>query len=178
MTDPGAVGSPALPAAPGPVPRRASDFWLRAGAIGGSLLLWLLACVLPALQLRTRPPGPDPGSWPGGALLGIGPLGPLVLQFAWYANLVLLAAFILLGTRKWLAASIVAAAGMVVALDTLALFVRPFPSGANREMYYLSRPLPGYYLWLASFVLVAACALAGLWRRSNEHTLMREGPSA
>ncbi|HCU95754.1 MAG TPA: hypothetical protein DHU96_24785, partial [Actinobacteria bacterium] len=64
---------------PGSAPGRARDFRLRGAVIGGSGLLWLLACVLPALQLRTQPPGPDSGPWLGGGLLAIGPLGPRVL---------------------------------------------------------------------------------------------------
>lgn len=161
-----AVAAPS--AAPEPVAHRGHDFWLRAFGIGGSVLLWSAACGLPALHVRLIQP--DPWDRFGAIDSGLncalyGAFGPLYRQFAWYANPVLAVALCLLGARKWRAATITAAAGLLIALDTLAML--PSMPERARDYFFVSRLLPGSYVWLASIGLVVVAGVAGLMLRSR-----------
>lgn len=93
-----------------------------------------------------------------------GAFGPMYRQFAWYANPVLAVALCLLGTRKWRAATITATAGLLIALDTVALL--PWMPERGRDYFFVSRLLPGFYLWLASIGLVVVVGLAALLLQS------------
>jgi hypothetical protein len=145
------------------VTRRGLDTWLRAVGIGGSVLLWSAACGLPALHVRLIQPDPwdASGTIDSGLICALyGAFGPLYRQFAWYANPVLAVALCLLGARKWRAAAITAAAGLVIALDTLALL--PSMPERARDYFFVSGLLPGFYLWLASIGLVVVAGLTAL----------------
>ena len=152
----------AAPSAPGPA--RGRDGWLRAAIIGGSLLLWLLACRLPAMSLREVPAAPAVVTWSGGGALAAGWLGASVLQFAWCANPVLPLALALVFFRRWAAAAAVSGLALVLGLDTLTLYWQGVPNADSPQTLYLARLLPGYFVWLASFALVVACCLVR-WRR-------------
>ena len=96
--------------------------------------------------------------WPGFAVLIVGPLGVLVTQFAWFANLLFVAAVILMFvTRPSLTLSLVLAVPLaVLALDALRW---DRIHGDNGYAMILSYG-PGYFLWLG---VVVATAAALLW---------------
>lgn len=124
-----------------------------------SLALFLLACALPALQVHYLTPS-DTDTFFGWQLLFWGWMGPLELQFAWCANLALpIVAFLLL-LRLWVPAALVAAAGLLIASDTFAMFFQPTYIPGTR--IYLTMPLIGFYLWMASFAVLLARAVIGL----------------
>jgi hypothetical protein len=176
------TGVTAPPASPGPVAQRGPDAWLRAAAIGGSVLLWSVACGLPALHVRLIQPDPwdRSGTVDSGLICALyGPLGPLYRQFAWYANPALAVALCLFGARKWRAATLTAAAGLVIALDALALL--PWMPERARDYFFVSRLLPGFYVWLASIGLVVvagAAALLGQARAASARVAAPTSPTS
>lgn len=178
MNERGPSPGPAGPAAPPPQPppwqpmTSAFPRW----AAAASLVLFVAACVLPALLLKVVPnhPGPGPPSteeMPGLILLVMGPLAAVFSGvIAWLANLAWVSALICLLLQKWRRAVFAAAAGFFIAFDTLRLASTPVLNGDSDSTLVLKQLLPGFYLWLASFVVIVACGLLGMRRQSRAAT--------
>lgn len=113
-------------------------------------MLWLSALPLTALALYA------PASHLTGLqILGEGWLGPLVLNFAWFANIFFLVATKKLGLGES-SATISAAASFILALDTFQFERVPTDEGGSSVAVY------GYgwgaILWLASMVIIVLAA--------------------
>lgn len=96
--------------------------------------------------------------WPGFAVLIIGPLGVLVMQFAWFANVLFVVALVLMLLRQ--PPSVTLSLVVAVPLGLLALDALRWDriEGDNGHAMILSYGA-GYYLWLG-VMLAAAAALA------------------
>jgi hypothetical protein len=128
--------------------------------IGLAFFLLLLACALPALVMSRG--GGAEESWPGIQVLGLGWMGPLIGQLGWYANLPAgLALPFLLFRRCFIAAGILAVS-LLLSLHTLALFHQEIPAneGGVGPPYVLQRLGPGFYLWVASLLVLFLGSLA------------------
>ena len=138
---------------------RKSGFWV-AGAIIMAVLLWGLAVALPVWDTRSN----NYGEWAvvRGFLPAIlGWLGLLVVCPAWFANLLLIPAGIMLFKRR--------RGGFAVSLVALAVaasaYMLPGIYGDNDEAVIVGR-LIGFYLWLGSFLVIAvACAFLATDRK-------------
>lgn len=146
------------------------------GVAAAWAVLFCLACVLPSLRFYVQPDPtcclvpPSPyyyNAW-GLWLLSLGWAAPFVLQFGWLANPLGAAAVVaqLIGRKgPRLAAVILSASALLVAVDTLTLFGRHIPVGVDYpDSYQLIRPLPGFYVWLASLAVPMAGAVVALLR--------------
>lgn len=113
---------------------------------------WAISLALPVAVTGS---GPN-DVWPGFAVLIIGPLGVLVMQFAWFANLLLVPAIIFLVMKRppRVLGIIFSALLVLLALDALTW---DRIHGDNAEAMILHYGA-GYYLWLG-VVLGAATAL-------------------
>lgn len=136
---------------------------IRTIMIGLSLAFYVAACALPALGFERTGGSHQP--WGGGQALMTGWMGVFVGQFAWFANPLLLGAWICLAvrTRRW--TLVFALGALLVGAHTLFLFGRPLPadeSGSNKIT--LTQLLPGFYAWAASMVSVG---LGGLLLRDK-----------
>lgn len=124
--------------------------------IGLSVLLFLLACATPCLEMSQKS---DP-TWYGLRILVLGWMGVLVGQFAWLANPLWLLGLITFALRKWRVALIALGASLLFAANTLLLFVMPLPADeSNINHTSLVRLRIGFYLWLASIAVLFGRAL-------------------
>lgn len=124
----------------------------------GSLVLFLAACYLPALEFRRNEAGRE--IWSGGQCLAIGWLGLLAVQFAWLANawLLLAAVFLLQRRRRDCIISVVLA--LVFSMHVWVLFNGSVPGDeANVSKLFLTRLREGTYLWQASMVVMLVGAI-------------------
>ncbi len=132
-------------------------------ALLSSLLLYGLACLLPALQLT---PQAD-SIWPGFALLLMGWLGFFIFQFGWLANGPYFIGLLFLLLRKPLAALLSFGAALLVSLNTFLLFFQEIPANENTmHGYPLYALRPGFYLWLAAMLAGGVGAFILLLRRA------------
>ena len=130
-----------------------------------SLACYFLACVLPALHFVNSGNGPDPMN--GFNILMIGWMGVFVGQFAWFANPFILLSGIVFLFRQWLASILVILVGLAISLNTFTLFGQEIPADeANVNKLSLVSLGPGYYLWIASMVVILGGAIV-LWIASR-----------
>ena len=115
---------------------------------------WLISLMLPVVVT-----GPLPDEvWPGYAVLLLGPLAVMVMQFAWFANLLLVPALILIAReRPPLGPSI--AVAVVLALLALNALTWDRVYGDNTDAMIQSHG-SGYYLWLGTMLAAAAALVA------------------
>jgi hypothetical protein len=137
----------------------------RFAVVLASAVLFLLACVLPAMTVFNT--GRSARSQMFGLqLLLTGWLGPLVGQFAWYANPFHVLALVLLGRRRFRPALWV---GLFVCGLGLTSLHWPddtvYANEAGVTFYNLIRPHVGFYCWMASLVLIPASAF--VWSRQE-----------
>jgi hypothetical protein len=128
----------------------------RLGVLAASLILYLIACALPALYLA----GDRTQTMRGVEVLALGWQGLLIGQFAWFANGPWLISLFLVWFRRPLTAAVLAFLAFALAQDTWRLFGQEIPAdegGVNQ--FYLERLGPGAYLWMASIALVVVGAL-------------------
>ncbi len=120
------------------------------------MLLYLIACATPCLEVTQKS---DP-VWPGLQILAIGWLGVLVGQFAWLANPLWMAGMLFFVFRKWMVTLIFSGPALLFALNTLTMFVTELPADeAGINTFHLVRLRIGFYLWLASLLVLFAGAL-------------------
>ncbi len=127
-----------------------------------SPLLFFVACALPAARIATGPP------WLGKELLAAGFLGPLVGQFAWYANPLWLGSLIAAGLRRRRWTLLLSLAAVAVGLLMLTLPGHDIPrdeGGVNKD--HAEGLLYGAWVWLASIALPALGA--ALSREEKRH---------
>ena len=115
----------------------------------GSLLTYSLALALPALEFKSSRPDE-----PSGVMIGLvaafgGWQAVVVLNFAWFANPLYLYSLRMVLGRHWRTAAALGSLALLVALHTFSLMGRPMPDGA-----VLVRLHAGFYLWLASMIVV------------------------
>jgi len=123
-------------------------FWAT-GAILVTCILWGLAVALPVWDTRSERTG-DWGVVQGALPAVIGFLGIVVLCPAWYANLLLVPLFILLFKKR--------RGGFVLSLVALAVAASAYILQGiygDDATAVIMRRLIGFYLWLASFVVIA-----------------------
>ncbi|MFY9823450.1 MAG: hypothetical protein WAM82_18865 [Thermoanaerobaculia bacterium] len=125
--------------------------------IAPSGLCFLAACACPALEFN----GKEHSVMLGAQALFQGPLAFLVGQFAWLANPLELLAVVLVLRRRFWGATAVSFLGFAVANHAWALLGREIPGdeGGVTKLYLSSFHL-GFFLWLLSFLLLAAGASA------------------
>lgn len=123
-----------------------------AGAVG--LALWLASLT----QTVTRACGEGGEVYSGHTVLLLGPLGPLEMQFGWFANPLLLwtAGSLLFDRRTSLLTALAAFFGLVLALSSFTWTQQFFDNGAVD----LCGRGAGFYLWIgcAAFLCLAALA--------------------
>lgn len=136
--------------------------------LGLSVILFVAACLLPAMEMK-KPNGATE-QVPGFLLLLIGFMGLIVLQFAWLANLLLLAGAITLCVGARRPAAICGRLAVLLSLQTLMLLGSQMPSDAPSSQWETwHRPCIGFYLWVASMVCLTVPQFCS-WRRARrEH---------
>jgi uncharacterized protein YqgC (DUF456 family) len=131
--------------------------WLtRLAVVAASLLVYLVACFVPAVYFDK--PGQEP--WPGVMTLILGAFALFEGQFAWLANPLLGVALLLLIFRQWVATAVVAGLAFLVSLDTLRLLGETVwldEGGVNKAV--ATGLGPAFYLWIASMLVPLAGAL-------------------
>ncbi len=88
-------------------------------------------------------------------------------ELAWYANPLYFASLITLGTmKKSFVPAILSAAALAVALNTVA--IEELPRNEAGNMTAVIGYGPGFYLWLASMLVVLNATILRFLRRSRE----------
>jgi hypothetical protein len=136
----------------------------------GSLLLLMIACAMPALDFQNFSGAQAQDrttSW-GVSLLLLGWMGPLAGQFAWYANVFLLGAWILRLLRLYRVSALLALVALFVAFDCLAMYTHPLPAdeGGVRQSYMVGLRI-GFYFWIASMVVMVVDGISGSLRQTR-----------
>jgi len=140
------------PTLSGAFPMESQDHREQLIVIGASAAVFVVACAIPALMFQNL--SGTEQSWYGGVVFLLGWMGALVGQFGWFANLFLLASWISAGFRWRIGAILFAAAALLLAAQSFALFGESIPAdegGVNKLS--LVRLLPGFYVWIASIVV-------------------------
>ncbi len=123
-------------------------------ALGASFVCFALAVALPAAHMRSGV-GKGDIDQPGLFFLGCGWAGPLIGQFAWFANPLLFASWLLLALGRHRIATVMASVATLVAADSWMLFRAKIPENeggvGGLELLYFQ---PGFYLWLTSFIII------------------------
>jgi hypothetical protein len=130
-------------------------------ALIASVALFVIACRLPALDLRNTGRGPSVMS--GLEALGIGWSGIFGGVFAWYANPFWLAGLIAALLRKPIHAEVLGGIAILLGATTFLLIGRELlgdEGGVTKTT--IVRILPGCYVWLAS---LATPLISGLLSR-------------
>jgi hypothetical protein len=153
--------NPSVTAAPQDKKSKPSFFsgagcWGSLVVISLSLFLFLLACATPAMVF-------DQETWLGVQVLAFGWEGIFIGQFAWYANLFWLLSLLLAFFRRWILTLAATLLAILIALDTLSFFGTkvPLDEGFVNMMIFQSYHV-GYYLWMASIVVVGIGAMV-MW---------------
>jgi len=140
-------------------PKTPKPGWLgRLAVFFGSIFLFLLACMFPALIFQRN--GGDLEEWPGIWVILSGWMGLFFGQVAWYANLVMVLSLIFVLFHRWLTASVIAGVALALAADSLLLFSKEIPAdegGVNKLR--LAQLGPGFYFWVAGMMVVVVGAL-------------------
>jgi len=124
------------------------------GVVAACLVLFLIACVAPALEFRDTNT-PSPNVMQGFQILLMGWLGVFVGQLAWFANPLFAIGLLLLSLRRRTASLICGAVAVLVAGDTLVLFSQQLPANEGDVGKLILQHLKaGFYLWAAALVLL------------------------
>jgi len=129
-----------------------------------SVVLFLIACVSPALVLHMKEQLGAAGSrWQGyqsisgAALLGIGlALGWMRFNFTAFANFPLWISWILLARGRYSGSRFFSLLALAMSIETLQLIVQPYLTneGGTTEGY-LAFPHVGFYCWIGSMLVIA-----------------------
>jgi hypothetical protein len=139
----------------GAFPVAAQDHREQFFVIGASAAVFAIACAIPALTFQNL--SGTEQSWCGGLVFLHGWKGPIVGQFAWFANLFLFGSWMSAGFRWRPGAVLFAAGALLIAAQSFALFGEAIPAdegGFNKLT--LTRLMPGFYVWIASIVIALA----------------------
>jgi len=137
-----------------------------------SLVLFAIACCLPALEFK-HSNGPNDAMWGAGALL-MGCLGIFAGIGAWYANPFCFIGMVLGFFRKGVLAAIAGIIAIAIAANTFSVLGRVLPADEGDVNHMtVVRLLPGCYVWMASLVVLP---LAALFRRAKPKPGVATGP--
>lgn len=121
--------------------------------------LFLVSLCLPAVCFRANP------ALDGWLLLLMGWLGLLAFNFGWFGNVVMLGAWIAFAVKARFMARILAVVAVFTAADSVRLVGNYVPlDESNVNKAVVSGFGPGFYLWIASMVLLFAAA----WPREDQ----------
>jgi hypothetical protein len=133
-------------------------------ALAGSMVMFLIACVTPALILHVgQQLGAEGLRWQryqsilGAHLLVSGlAFGWVRMNFTAFANLPLWASWIFFARSRYAAARLCALLALAMSVETLQLIVQPYlwDEGATTQGY-LAAPHIGFLCWIGSMVLMA-----------------------
>ncbi len=139
----------------------------RLDALVGSVVLFLVACVTPALILHVgQQLGVAGFHWQryqsifGGRLLVSGLLfGWLRMNFTAFANLPLWASWFFFLRGRYKVSGVCALLALVLSMETLQLIVQPYlwDEGATTQGY-LAAPHIGFFCWIGSMALIVAAS--------------------
>lgn len=131
-----------------------------------SVVCFLAACAMPALELT----GKEHTTVSGAAALLQGPLLLMIGQLSWLANGLWALALLLVLLSRPRGALIASAGAFLVANHAWALFGQQIPGDEGDVTHYQLKAFhAGFYLWLASFLILAAStALIVLLRPSRD----------
>ncbi|MGJ5820021.1 hypothetical protein [Paludibaculum fermentans] len=122
-----------------------------------SLVLYGAACCLPALALRKT--GSPDDIMLGLRALAVGWSGIFAGVLGWYANPVWLLGLVLGALRKPTAAAIAGVLAVAIACTVFSDLGRELPGDeGNITKTAILRVLPGFYVWLASFLVLPVAA--------------------
>ncbi|MFN8442824.1 MAG: hypothetical protein U0175_18755 [Caldilineaceae bacterium] len=130
-----------------------------------TILLFILACAVPALEFRhycSDPANYDMVTWEGLRALALGWMGLFVGMIGWYANpFWLFGMLAYLFNFRWVARILLFIA-LVLALTSFMLIDTSVPADeANVCKLMLETPLIGFYLWLGAMVFGFFVAVRG-----------------
>lgn len=124
-----------------------------------ALATYALSLVLPGFV--TQSDDPSSANWLGYFILGIGWLGMFASQFAWYANLLFLAAAIAARFKGPAVGAGLAALAFALGLQSFMFHDFPLDEGGARTAV-VDHLANGFYVWELSFLLLAAHCLVML----------------
>jgi hypothetical protein len=129
------------------------------GVAVGGLVLFLVACAMPALEfLNTNTSSLD--VMQGFQILLMGWMGLFVGQLAWLANLFFALALLLLILGRSTGALVFGAVSVLMACDTFVLFSQQLPANEGGVgKLALQHLRAGFYFWSAALVLLPLGAL-------------------
>ena len=122
-----------------------------------SLLLYALACCLPALEFQK---GLTPESKWGAEVLAIGWSGIFAGVFGWYANPFWALGLLCAQIQKPIPAAIAGAISLAIGCTTFWIIGRVLPGDEGGvTTVTVTRLLPGCYVWLASLAAIPLAAI-------------------
>jgi len=137
-------------------------FWMRAIPLAISLVLFVAACTSPALIMVGSQ---GESTIDGLSALVIGWMAPLYGQFAWYANPLLFFGALALLLRFWKTSIVFVILALFIAMDTFQLSAQEIPVNEGlTATEHLQSVQAGFYLWLASIVVIGLGAIVLLVR--------------
>jgi hypothetical protein len=130
--------------------------WGSLAVILVSLILYVLACALPAMVF-------DEQTWRGYEVVLSGWMGVFLGQFAWFANFFWWLSLVLTLLRRWFLTIAATALACFIAFDAFSFIGKqvPLDEAFVNTMLFKSYDF-GFYFWLASIVAVGIGAL-GVW---------------
>lgn len=133
----------------------------RAVIIGLSLVLYISACVAPALEFSNT----EQPLWTGVEALALGWLGVLHLQLGWLANPLMWGSILFVALGRWKQALTLSLVAAIFGLSTMTLLAQRIPADeAGVRHMQLETLHIGYPLWLGSVVV---CIIGSLVLRAG-----------
>ena len=140
--------------------RKAIPWSIRLVVLSPSLFLYAIACATPAIEFLRN--GVDPERWYGIEALLLGWQGVFIGQFGWFANPILLLAYVLILFRRFLAGAIFAIVSVGVAANSLQLFHQHIPGDEGDVTHLEVKAFGiGFYIWVASLLAAVVAPLIG-----------------
>lgn len=127
--------------------------WAVAITLSLAGLLYAVACSLPAIGFSRN--HLEPETWPGFVCLLSGPFGVFMGQFAWFANVSIFFAAVMMALRFWKASCALGLLSLLLACNVFTMFGEEFPgdeAGVNK--LYMQTLEPGCWVWFASLAVV------------------------
>jgi hypothetical protein len=138
-------------------------FDLTTYALFASVAFYFISWFLPALVFKGTKGTHELKVMEGWECCYMGILSIVIGQFEGLSNLCFIGSGILLLERMWKAACIASGLAILLAIQTFALFVTPISfDEAHVTQSVLSKLDVGFYLWIASFIIIFIVSLAKL----------------
>jgi hypothetical protein len=120
-----------------------------------------VSLALPALLFRANP------AYDGWVLLLMGWIAVLGFNFGWFANFLIVAAWVSFMFKGRFLARMLAVGAVLIAADSVRLVGKYVPlDEANVNKAFVSGFGPGFFLWIASMVLIFAAS----WPRAEQES--------